>query len=199
VFERAFKAVVIKAAAARLRRVGTSSAGLLFPFRCCLHNAFPALVAGVYWSSLSGRPLVPTAIFQSGARRRHQPLRMFTKLPADVAVVAADGEPGREPVDNHRPGGEECMAADVAALWEVLPGLRVFNRYGPTEATIEVTVYEVSRADVASGRIPLGVPNEGVSFTIVSDNGRILDGPDEWASFTSAVLSSCAATGGTTN
>lgn len=75
-------------------------------------------------------------------------------------------------------GGEECIATDVARLWEVLPGLRVFNRYGPTETTIEVTTYEVKRADVAAGRVPIGQPHPGVTFHLVGDDGHQIVGPD---------------------
>ena len=68
-------------------------------------------------------------------------------------------------------GGEECAAADVGELWSVLPELKVFNRYGPTETTIAVTNYEVSAQDVASGRIPIGAPQVGVSFHLVHPDG----------------------------
>jgi len=68
-------------------------------------------------------------------------------------------------------GGEECVAQDVAELWRVLPGLRVFNRYGPTETTIAVTNYEVARRDVASGKVPIGAPHAGVSFSLVRLDG----------------------------
>jgi len=68
-------------------------------------------------------------------------------------------------------GGEKCVAEDVAELWRVLPGLRVFNRYGPTETTIAVTNYEVERADVASGKVPIGAPHPGVSFNLVRLDG----------------------------
>ena len=76
-------------------------------------------------------------------------------------------------------GGEECVAEDVARLWEVLPELRVFNLYGPTEATISATAYEVTRADVASGRLPIGKPHAGVSFCIVAPDGAIVDRANE--------------------
>ena len=42
-------------------------------------------------------------------------------------------------------GGEVCDAMDVTRLWELHPTVRVFNRYGPTETTIQVTTYEVTR------------------------------------------------------
>ena len=68
-------------------------------------------------------------------------------------------------------GGEECVAEDVAKLWGALPRLRVFNRYGPTEATIAVTTYEVSRDDVKAGKVPIGTPHAGVDFSLVRPDG----------------------------
>jgi amino acid adenylation domain-containing protein len=76
-------------------------------------------------------------------------------------------------------GGEQCAPDDIAKLWSVLPGLRIFNRYGPTEATIAVTSYEVTAEDLATGRIPLGVPHPGVEFFVVSEDGQIITQPGE--------------------
>jgi D-alanine--poly(phosphoribitol) ligase subunit 1 len=76
-------------------------------------------------------------------------------------------------------GGEECVAADVARLWKLHPTLRVFNRYGPTETTIQVTTYEIDRKDVASGTVPIGPPHPGVSFHIVAEDGQLVRGHDE--------------------
>ena len=76
-------------------------------------------------------------------------------------------------------GGEECVATDVNRLWEFNPNLRVFNRYGPTETTIQVTTYEVGRDDVASGIVPIGIPHPGVSFHLVAEDGQSIFGTDE--------------------
>ena len=76
-------------------------------------------------------------------------------------------------------GGEEFPVADVSRLWELNPKLRVFNRYGPTETTIQVTTYEVAREDVVSGIVPIGLPHPGVSFHIVSEDGQLVVGSDE--------------------
>jgi amino acid adenylation domain-containing protein len=76
-------------------------------------------------------------------------------------------------------GGEECVAQEVATLWELLPELRVFNLYGPTEATISATTYEVTRADVRSGTVPIGEPHAGVSFCIVAPDGAIVNQANE--------------------
>lgn len=74
-------------------------------------------------------------------------------------------------------GGEECLAHDLARLWDVLPHLRVFNYYGPTESTIAASVQEVDRSCVETGKVPLGYPLPGVSFHLVDRTGRILDEP----------------------
>ena len=58
----------------------------------------------------------------------------------------------------------------MAKLWEVVPAAKVFNRYGPTEATIAVTTYEVTRDDVASGVIPLGAPTRA-ELSLLSEDG----------------------------
>ena len=71
-------------------------------------------------------------------------------------------------------GGEECIAADVRKLWSVLPEVRVFNRYGPTETTIAVTTYRVSADDVASGLIPIGEPHLGTDFFLQSEDGQLV-------------------------
>jgi acyl-CoA synthetase (AMP-forming)/AMP-acid ligase II len=76
-------------------------------------------------------------------------------------------------------GGSECIARDVARLWEALPNLRVFNRYGPTETTIAVTTYEIEREDVAAGPVPIGEPHPGTRFFIVDAAGTSVDGPDQ--------------------
>ena len=76
-------------------------------------------------------------------------------------------------------GGEECDATDVARLGSFNPNLRVFNRYGPTETTIQVTTYEVTQDDVASGIVPIGMPHPGVSFPHRGWDGSLVLGPDE--------------------
>lgn len=72
-------------------------------------------------------------------------------------------------------GGEQCDAADVGKLWEVHPQLRIFNRYGPTEATIAVTNYEVTASDLSGGKIPIGPPAAGTSFWLVDESDRVID------------------------
>ncbi len=76
-------------------------------------------------------------------------------------------------------GGEACSAADVQALWEAVPGVAVFNRYGPTETTIAVTHLLVTPAMVAKGTVPIGRPHPAVTFHIVDGAGRVVDSPGQ--------------------
>ncbi len=76
-------------------------------------------------------------------------------------------------------GGEECVASDVASLWDLHPNVRIFNRYGPTETAIQVTTYEVTHEDVLSGSVPIGSPHPGVTFHIVAEDGSLVLGPGE--------------------
>jgi acyl-coenzyme A synthetase/AMP-(fatty) acid ligase len=72
-------------------------------------------------------------------------------------------------------GGEVIFAEDLEALWEVLPDLRVYNYYGPTEATIEVTTYELDRKTVRSGTVPIGGPHRGVRIYLVGPDGDLIE------------------------
>ncbi|HEY5273817.1 MAG TPA: amino acid adenylation domain-containing protein [Acidimicrobiales bacterium] len=75
-------------------------------------------------------------------------------------------------------GGEACSIADIRALWAVAPNIRVFNRYGPTEATIAVSNLELTPENTADGIVPLGTPHSGVSFHLVDEQGGIVAEPD---------------------
>ncbi len=71
-------------------------------------------------------------------------------------------------------GGEQCSAPDIEKLKSVAPGTKVYNRYGPTEATIAVTTHEVTDEDLSSGWIPLGRPHEGVEFFVVGPEDELI-------------------------
>jgi D-alanine--poly(phosphoribitol) ligase subunit 1 len=72
-------------------------------------------------------------------------------------------------------GGEACSGPDVRALHEAAPGVRVFNRYGPTETTIGITDFEVT-AEVLGhgGAVPIGTPHPGSEFVLVDDAGSVI-------------------------
>jgi len=86
-------------------------------------------------------------------------------------------------------GGEASSPAEVRALWEAAPGIRVFNRYGPTETTIAVTHIELTPELLAGGTVPIGCPHPGsasTSSTTTADRSTERTG---WVSCTSVAPS----------
>jgi D-alanine--poly(phosphoribitol) ligase subunit 1 len=74
-------------------------------------------------------------------------------------------------------GGEAPSTADIRAVWAASPGLRVVNRYGPTETTIAVAHLELTPELLDAGQVPIGRPHPGSSFHLVDEHGRLVDRP----------------------
>lgn len=74
-------------------------------------------------------------------------------------------------------GGEAPSTADIRAVWAASPGLRVVNRYGPTETTIAVAHLELTPELLDPGLVPIGHPHPGSSFHVIDDHGRLVDRP----------------------
>jgi amino acid adenylation domain-containing protein len=71
-------------------------------------------------------------------------------------------------------GGEACSVGDVEGIWSVAPHIRVFNRYGPTEATIAATHFEVTREIASRGIVPIGKPHRGLEFHLIDEEGNLV-------------------------
>lgn len=67
-------------------------------------------------------------------------------------------------------GGEQINPQDVHLLRELLPGLRISNAYGPSEAAIGMIFHEVSADD--GDTIPLGRPIDNCFAVVVDADGR---------------------------
>jgi amino acid adenylation domain-containing protein len=74
-------------------------------------------------------------------------------------------------------GGEAPSTADIRAVWAASPGLRVVNRYGPTETTIAVAHLELTPQLLDAGQVPIGHPHPGSSFHLVDEHGKLVDRP----------------------
>ncbi|MFG2907534.1 amino acid adenylation domain-containing protein [Kitasatospora sp. NPDC048286] len=92
--------------------------------------------------------------------------------PSHLAALCADA-----PVERLLPrralvlGGEAsswAWAADLAARG----GCAVFNHYGPTEATVGVTVHEVLPGEHGPGSTPIGTPLAGARCYVLDGAGR---------------------------
>ena len=69
--------------------------------------------------------------------------------------------------------GESCSAQLAARHFESLPDTRLFNEYGPTEATVWAAAYEVGPQDT-NGPVPIGRPIPGVRVLVLDGRGREL-------------------------
>jgi acyl-coenzyme A synthetase/AMP-(fatty) acid ligase len=72
-------------------------------------------------------------------------------------------------------GGEAPSTADIRAVWSASPGLRVVNRYGPTETTIAVAHLELTPELLDAGQVPIGHPHSASSFHLVDEDGGLVD------------------------
>jgi acyl-coenzyme A synthetase/AMP-(fatty) acid ligase len=71
-------------------------------------------------------------------------------------------------------GGEASSLADVRALINVAPKIRIFNRYGPTETTVAVTHLELTPEIISGNTLPIGLPHDDVAFHLVDDSGDVI-------------------------
>ena len=152
-----------------------------FHFDGAFATLFPPLAAG---GSLVIPPreslLFPRYFLRAVARERitltgSSPSYIRLVLPSPQLKSLADTQLRILPL-----GGEACAASDVARLWDAAPQLRVFNRYGPTETTIAVSHFEITRDSVArGGAIPIGKPHPGSTFYLMDGQGQVIDEPDQ--------------------
>ncbi len=69
--------------------------------------------------------------------------------------------------------GGEAPGPEFVAQWRRhLPGVALFNAYGPTEACVCVTLYECGSETPERGPIPLGQALCGVELAVVDPEGR---------------------------
>ncbi|MGI2909700.1 AMP-binding protein, partial [Tolypothrix sp. VBCCA 56010] len=66
-------------------------------------------------------------------------------------------------------GGEEMDWEQVSVLRRLSPGMRIYNEYGPTEATIGCTVWEAGEKE---GSIKIGRPISNVQVYVVDQYGH---------------------------
>ncbi len=100
--------------------------------------------------------------------------------PSYLRLLRASGQLARladTPLRVMALGGEAPSTADIRAVWAASPGLRVVNRYGPTETTIAVAHSELTPESLDAGLVPIGQPHPGSSFHLVDEYGKLVDRP----------------------
>lgn len=86
--------------------------------------------------------------------------------------VVDAGMPGLGGVEQLLTGGEVLSAAHCRRALELMPGLRLINGYGPTEATGFSCCHRITAADLALDRMPIGRPIGNTVVQVMDDHGR---------------------------
>ena len=143
--------------------------------------AFDSSVTGIFWTLASGGALViPTDDEARDPRRLARLIveRQVASLLCVPSLYAHILEAGEEPLRSLETvivAGESCTPQLVEEHFRRLPHTRLFNEYGPTEATVWATVHEFERPNAARPSrepIAIGRPIPGVRVEVLDTLGR---------------------------
>ncbi|HYG64804.1 MAG TPA: amino acid adenylation domain-containing protein, partial [Thermoanaerobaculia bacterium] len=143
--------------------------------------SFDASVEQIFAALLSGATLVmrgpelwgtrelPRRITELGLTLADLPTAFWNRWVRDLEDV--EDVPGRLRLVGI--GGEELLA-ESARLWNRSPlaRVRLLNSYGPTEAVVSATLYEVPPGDGESGPVPIGRPLPGRVARVLDRSGQ---------------------------
>lgn len=72
-------------------------------------------------------------------------------------------------------GGESFSTEYIKRIFKAVKGIRILNRYGPTETTIVSASYEIREKDLYDNRpIPIGRPISNTIFYAVDENNNLI-------------------------
>ncbi len=135
--------------------------------------AFDSSVAGIFWTLCQGGALVlPRPGEEQDLAALEALVARYTVthtlcLPALYRLLVDEGTVDRlHSLRTVIVAGEACPASLGAAHRAALPETRLYNEYGPTEATVWCTVHEITEAD--GGRpVPIGRPIPGAQIYVL--------------------------------
>jgi len=139
--------------------------------------AFDSSVAGLFWTLATGGTLVvptddeardPARLARLIADERVTSLLCVPSLYAHLLDIGGNDLSGLAAVIV---AGERCPSRLVAAHRRTLPEVRLFNEYGPTEATVWATLHEMTPED-ETRPVPIGRPIPGVRVEVLDGLGR---------------------------
>ncbi|OKK04806.1 non-ribosomal peptide synthetase [Streptomyces sp. CB03234] len=144
--------------------------GLAYPGasgRALLHSpvSFDLTVTALFTPLTVGGTVIIAALEETpqlSARLAEAPVTFMKATPSHLPLLGALPD-GYSPATELLLGGEALLGEAVAAWRERHPQAVVWNVYGPTEATVNVTEYRIEPgADLPPGPVPMGRPQGNV-------------------------------------
>ncbi|MCH9651938.1 MAG: amino acid adenylation domain-containing protein [Deltaproteobacteria bacterium] len=139
--------------------------------------AFDSSVAGIFWTLAAAKTLVVPVDEEARDPRRLAGLVAEERVSGLLCVPSLYGELLRgeggllEGLETVIVAGEACSSSLVESHFRVLPGVRLFNEYGPTEGTVWATVHEMTPLD-SHRPVAIGQPIPGVQVDVLDSLGR---------------------------
>ncbi|MEO1227573.1 MAG: amino acid adenylation domain-containing protein [Myxococcota bacterium] len=140
--------------------------------------SFDSSVAGIFWTLATGGALV---LPRDGEERDVERLASLVRshhvthtlcLPSVLgALLEHAPAPALESLRVAIAAGEALPPSLARSMAAALPSCRLFNEYGPTEATVWATSEEV-RDDGSASSIPIGKPIPGTDLRVLNTSGE---------------------------
>lgn len=145
-----------------------------FHFDVSIEDTLLPLSVGAYVFQFRG---VPAGAIMREALSREKVTHLIAVSTLLTLITGAPGDLNRNRFPALRAvmtGAEVCDPAIINAWKDSLPGVRLFNAYGPTETTIVCMNYEIEAVDTArANAYPIGRPLDGVEAMVVDhDSGE---------------------------
>lgn len=146
---------------------------------------FDLSVLDIYGALCAGATLVPITdrrdrLLPAEAIARHR-LTIWDSVPSVVDLMRRGGQMTAERLASLRLMtfcGEPLLPAHLQAIFDIRPDVIVHNTYGPTEATVSMTLLCLTKEtfrEATQETVALGAPIPGMSLQLMGDD----DNPDE--------------------
>ena len=134
--------------------------------------AFDSSVAGIFWSVVSGGTLfIPPRRIEQDTQKLadviyENEVTHTLMLPSLYSILLQYSSSEKlASLNTIMVAGEACPPSLVARHFEQLPQAKLYNEYGPTEATVWCTVHEMTPEDTQ--RVPIGKPTSNAKIYIL--------------------------------
>lgn len=141
--------------------------------------SFDSSVAGIYWTLCTGGKLVLSE------KRIEQDMLRLSSLIAQEQVshtlllpslydllLQHAGDTHLQSLRTVIVAGERCSPAVGRRHWETQPQIKLYNEYGPTEATVWATVHRIESTDTTS--VPIGRPIPNTQVYVLDEQQNLV-------------------------